>query len=150
MTESHRSSRPHLLTGDPDVPADVARKVSEDHDRFARSGLPENLEAYLVSAYGLEMSGSYAGTTLRNPWGKASGQLSLNVAQVEEAVSEGLGFVVLKTVIAEDAAGAQAMAAWAIKESRMVAEPITSRRTGRGAGRSPGGAGDGGNRLTIT
>ena len=105
MTDSHRSSRPHLLTGDPDVPADLARKVSEDHDRFARSGLPENLEAYLVSTYGLEMSGSYAGTSLRNPWGKASGQLSLNLAQVEEAVGEGLGFVVLKTVIAQDAAG---------------------------------------------
>jgi dihydroorotate dehydrogenase len=119
-----------LLTGDPDVPADLVRKVSKDHDRFARSGLPESLEAYLVSTYGLEMSGSYAGTLLRNPWGKASGQLSLNVAQIEEAVSEGLGFVVLKTVIAQDAAGGQAMAAWAIKESRMVAEPITSRRTG--------------------
>ena len=67
---------------------------------------------------------------LRNPWGKASGQLSLNLAQVEEAALEGLGFVVLKTVIAQDSAGEQAMAAWAIKESRMVAEPITSRRTG--------------------
>jgi hypothetical protein len=129
VTESDWTSTPHLLTGDPDVPADLVRKVSEDHDRFARSGLPENLEAYLVATYGLEMSGSYAGTLLRNPWGKASGQLSLNLTQVEEAVGEALGFVVLKTVIAQDAAGEQAMAAWAIKESRMVAEPITSPRT---------------------
>ncbi len=130
MTLSNQSSRPHLLTGEPAVPADLVRKVSEDHDRFARSGLPRDLESYVVSAYGLDMSGSYGSTLLRNPWGKASGQLSLNVAQVEEAALEGLGFVVLKTVIAQDPAGEQAMAAWAIKESRMVAEPITSRRTG--------------------
>ena len=34
--------------------------------------------------------------------------------------------MVLKTVIAQDAAGGQSMGAWALKESRMVAEPITS------------------------
>jgi hypothetical protein len=114
----------------PDVPADLVRRVGEDHDRFARSGLPEDLEGYLRATYALEMTGSYAGIPLRNPWGKASGQLSLNINQVEEAAAEGLGLVVLKTVIAQDAEGRQAMGAWAIKESRMVAEPITSPRTG--------------------
>ena len=68
--------------------------------------------------------------TVRNPWGKASGQLSLNEAQIDEAAEAGLGFVVLKTVIARDAAGVQSMSAWAIKESRMIVEPIRSPTTG--------------------
>ena len=37
------------------------------------------------------MTASYAGIPLRNPWGKASGQLSLNVAQVEEAAAPASG-----------------------------------------------------------
>jgi dihydroorotate dehydrogenase len=122
--------RPYLLPPVPDVPAELVSRVKDDHDRFAREGLPANLEAYLRAAYALEMAGSYAGLSLRNPWGKASGQLTLNLAQLEEAAAEGLGFAVLKTVIAQDAAGRQSMGAWALKESRMVAEPITSPRTG--------------------
>ena len=94
-------------------------------------GPPRDLELTCGRLIDLDMTASYAGMTLRNPWGKASGQLSLNLAQLEEAAAEGLGFVVLKTVIAQDAAGQQTMGAWAIKESRMVAEPITSPLTGR-------------------
>jgi dihydroorotate dehydrogenase len=122
--------RPHLLPSDPDVPAHLLSRVKRDHDRFAREGLPANLETYLLDAYALDMAGSYAGTAVRNPWGKASGQLTLNLPQLEEAAAAGLGFAVLKTVIAQDAAGQQSMAAWAVKESRMVAEPITSPLTG--------------------
>ncbi|HZW35122.1 MAG TPA: hypothetical protein VFF52_30655 [Isosphaeraceae bacterium] len=122
--------RPHLLPRSPDVPAAVAGQVRQDHDRFADQGLPQDLDGYLRQAYGLEMTATYAGLTLRNPWGKASGQLALNRAQIEEAADAGLGLVVLKTVIAQDAAGHQSMAAWAIKESQMVAEPITSPTTG--------------------
>jgi hypothetical protein len=122
--------RPHLLPSDPDVPADLLSKVKDDHDRFAREGLPANLETYLLDAYALEMTGSYAGLPVRNPWGKASGQLTLNLAQLEEAEADGLGFAVLKTVIAQDATGRRSMGAWALKESRMVAEPITSPLTG--------------------
>lgn len=137
--------RPYLLPPVADVPAELVSRVKDDHDRFAREGLPANLEAYLRAGYGLEMAGSYAGLSLRNPWGKASGQLTLNLAQLEEAAAEGLGFAVLKTVIAQDAAGRQSMGAWALKESRMVAEPITiARGLALGAGRSPGGAGGGG------
>ncbi len=124
------AGRPYLLPPCPDVPADLFSRVKHDHDRFAREGLPANLEAYLLDAYALEVAGSYAGLSVRNPWGKASGQLTLNLAQLEEAAAEGLGFAVLKTVIAQDSAGRQAMAAWAVKESRMVAEPITSPLTG--------------------
>ena len=124
------AGRPHLLPPIADVPAEPLSKVRDDHDRFAREGLPANLESYLLDAYALDMTGSYAGLPLRNPWGKASGQLTLNLAQLEEAAAAGLGFAVLKTVIAQDAAGRQSMGAWAMKESRMVAEPITSPLTG--------------------
>lgn len=122
--------RPHLLPGPPDLPAKVLRRVSRDFARFARSGLPRDVEGHLLAEYGLDVSGSYAGVPLRNPWGKASGQLSMRTSQVEEACDAGLGLVVLKTVIAQDAEGHRAMAAWAIKEARMVAEPIVGRDSG--------------------
>ena len=41
----------------------------------------------------------------RIPIGKGSGQLSLNLEQLETDRAAGLAFVVLKTVIAEDPAG---------------------------------------------
>jgi dihydroorotate dehydrogenase len=122
--------RPHLLPRVPSVAPALRRQVEADHDRFAREGLPGDLDGYLREVYKLDMTASYAGLPLRNPWGKASGQLTLNLAQLEEAADDGLGFAVLKTVIAQDASGQQSMAAWAIKESRMVAEPITSPTTG--------------------
>jgi dihydroorotate dehydrogenase len=108
------------------VSEQLLSKVKADHDRFARDGLPRDVDDYLRVEYKLDMRASYAGIPLRNPWGKASGQLTLNLSQLEEAAENGLGFAVLKTVIAQDAAGNQSMAAWAIKESRMVAEPIRS------------------------
>jgi len=122
--------RPHLLPTKPDVPKGVLTQIKRDHDRFARQGLPDDLDNYVRQNYGLDMTASYAGIRLRNPWGKASGQLSLNRAQIEEAAQAGLGFVVLKTVIAHDKEGHQSMSAWAIKESRMVVEPIVSNSTG--------------------
>jgi dihydroorotate dehydrogenase len=122
--------RPHLLPRGPAVPADLLEQVRSDHDRFSRDGLPEDLDGHVRRTYGLDVTASYAGTTIRNPWGKASGQLSLNESQVEEAAEAGLGFVVLKTVIARDAAGRQSMSAWAIREARMLVEPIISPTTG--------------------
>jgi hypothetical protein len=119
-----------LLAGAPDVAAPVIRQVRADFTRLAWSGLPDDVPAYLAATYGLDVSASYAGVALSNPWGKASGQLSMRPAQVEEAIDAGLGFVVLKTVIAQDAEGRQTMAAWAIKEARMVAEPIVGRTSG--------------------
>src|SRR5580704_12663981 len=116
--------RPHLLPPKAEVSGEILNQVREDHDRFAQTGLPENIELYLREAYDLDMTASYAGIPLRNPWGKASGQLSLNRVQIEEAAEAGLGLVVLKTVIAQDRSGLQSMGAWSIKESQMVAEPI--------------------------
>jgi dihydroorotate dehydrogenase len=122
--------RAHLLPEHPRVAGPARRRLADDFGRFATDGLPRDLEAYLLACYGLDVSASYAGFPLKNPWGKASGQLSMRTAQVEEAMAAGLGFVVLKTVIAQDESGAQTMAAWAVKESRMVAEPIVGRESG--------------------
>src|ERR1700675_1590644 len=122
--------RPHLLPLTADVPAETLVRIGRDHDRFAKEGLPGELDGYLRESYGLDMSATYAGIGLRNPWGKASGQLSLNLASVEEAAEAGLGLVLLKTVIAQDSSGNRAMSAWAIKESQMAVERIQ----GSGAG----------------
>lgn len=102
----------------------VRQRVQRDYERFATSGLPTSLERYLLDEYDLDVTAEYAGFALKNPWGKASGQLSMTSRQVEEDVAAGLGFVVLKTVIAQDEQGGQSMAAWAVPEARMVAEPI--------------------------
>ena len=72
------------------------------------------------------MTASYAGIADPQSLGKGVGPALAQRAQVEEAADAGLGFVVLKTVIAQDAAGQQSMSAWAIKESQMVVEPIAS------------------------
>jgi hypothetical protein len=71
---------------------------------------------------------SYAGHRIANPFGKASGQLSLNLAQVERDADAGLGFCVLKTVVAQDAQGARSMGAWAIPASHMTVERIRGTR----------------------
>ncbi|WZO99779.1 hypothetical protein EP7_001392 [Isosphaeraceae bacterium EP7] len=122
--------RPHLLPARPDLPAATTARLADDSARFALEGLPADLPAYLLDAYGLDVSARYAGLPVSNPWGKGSGQLSMRASQVQDAADAGLGFVVLKTVIAQDAEGHQSMGAWAVKEARMVAEPIRGRQTG--------------------
>ena len=54
-------------------------------------------------AYRIDLTARYLGYTLPHPIGKGSGQLSLNQEQLENDRAAGLAFVVLKTVIAEDA-----------------------------------------------
>ncbi len=92
---------------------------------FARFGqeLPREFAAYVRETYRIDLTASYLGETLPHPIGKGSGQLSLNASQLDEDAAAGLAFAVLKTVIAEDASGAQAMQAWAIHETRMRVEP---------------------------
>lgn len=104
-----------------------ATRIQRDYERFAAAGLPDCLEQYLLEAYGVDVATEYAGIPIRNPWGKASGQLSMNLRQVEEDIDAGLGFVVLKTVIAQDSGGDQSMQAWAVREARMKVESIQGR-----------------------
>src|SRR5256886_16035432 len=92
--------------------------LARDFERFKRE-LPRDFAAHVRAAYRIDLTARYLGETLPHPIGRGSGQLSLNAGQLEEDAAAGLAFVVLKTVIAEDETGAQAMAAWAIHETRM-------------------------------
>lgn len=121
-----------LLPEEPRLPATIAARLREDYESFAAAGLPISLESDLLERYGLDVAAEYAGLPIRNPWGKGSGQLSMTAHQVQEDVAAQLGFVVLKTVIAQDATGMQSMDAWAIRESRMLVEPIVGDTGERG------------------
>lgn len=103
-----------------------AARLSSDFEKFRR-GLPRPLEKYVLDTFGIDLSSTYGGVTLKNPFGKASGQLSMTRQQVEKDAQAGLGFVVLKTVIAQDATGEQSMREWAIPETRMQLERIRGR-----------------------
>ena len=105
--------------------------LASDYERFA-DGLPHPLEEYVLDQYKIDLSSEYGGLSIKNPFGKASGQLSLNVSQVRRDAEEGLGFVVLKTIIAEDERGAQSMSEWAIHETRMLVERIKGKNGGEG------------------
>ena len=95
--------------------------LSNDFERFQRA-LPRDFPDYVRDAYRIDLSAEYLGETIPHPIGKGSGQLSLNTGQLETDADAGLAFAVLKTVIAQDAAGAQSMSAWAIHETKMKVE----------------------------
>lgn len=56
--------------------------------------------------------------------------MSLNMNQVQTDIGAGLGFVVLKTVIAENTQGVRAMQYWAVKETRKIVSQIRGKETG--------------------
>lgn len=113
-----------LTRGTPDIESSARSALERDYERF-RTGLPPALEGYVHEQYAIDLSSEYGGLAIKNPFGKASGQLSLNISQVRRDCDEGLGFIVLKSIIAEDESGAQSMSEWAIEETRMVVERIT-------------------------
>jgi hypothetical protein len=114
------------LRGAPRIRENIAKKLAEDYEHF-REGLPRPLEPYVLETYEIDLTSDYAGRRIKNPFGKASGQLSLARHQVEKDAEGGLGFVVLKTVIAQNQAGERTMSAWAIPETRMLVERIRGR-----------------------
>jgi hypothetical protein len=95
--------------------------LAADFERF-REALPRDFATYVREAYHIDLTARYLGQLLPHPIGKGSGQLSLNEHQLEEDAAAGLAFVVLKTLIAQDAAGVQSMAAWAVHETKMRVE----------------------------
>ena len=107
----------------------MRERLERDFERFKRE-LPRDFPNYVRDTYRIDLSARYLGHPLPHPIGKGSGQLSLNLEQLETDRTAGLAFVVLKTVIAEDPAGERAMAAWAIHETRMKVERRRS-QTGR-------------------
>jgi len=128
VTDSHRATTISVdaLPDKPEVDIATRNRLVSDFARFATSP-PDRIEQYLLDAYQLDVTSTYGGIPIKNPWGKASGQLSMTEQQVAEDAAAGLGFCVLKTVIAQDAAGDQSMRAWAIPETRMVLERIRGR-----------------------
>lgn len=101
----------------------VKKKIEQDYRRFMKS-LPDDLLSYILESYGFDISGNYGRQKTKIVFGKASGQLSTNSEQVRRDGEAGLGFVVLKTVIAQDKEGRRAMEDWARASSRMKAERI--------------------------
>ncbi|MDP3773871.1 MAG: hypothetical protein Q8Q85_06345 [Gemmatimonadales bacterium] len=102
-----------------------------DSARFAKQP-PADLPSIAREHYRMDITGSYAGRPVRMPFGTAAGQLSMTVKEARTDAEAGLGFVVLKTVIAQDSAGGSTMADWAVHESVMDVGPLLSRggRTG--------------------
>ena len=105
-------------------------KLERDFNRFKRE-LPRDFPAHVRETYRIDLTARYLGGLVAHPIGKGSGQLSLNLGQLEDDAAAGLAFAVLKTVIAEDETGARTMAAWAIHETKMKVE-----RRPAGAGRA--------------
>lgn len=101
-------------------------QLERDFERF-KGELPRDFPDYIRDAYHIDLGARYLGCPVAHPIGKGSGQLSLNASQLEEDAAAGLAFVVLKTVIAQDEAGTQSMAAWAIHETRMKVERRVAR-----------------------
>jgi hypothetical protein len=101
--------------------AQTLATLERDFERFKRE-LPRDFPSHVHDAYRVDLSARYLGQALPHPIGKGSGQLSLNIGQVESDADAGLAFAVLKTVIAQDASGRQSMAAWAIHETKMKVE----------------------------
>ena len=114
------------LRGKPQLSQQDSAQLQKDFDEF-RDGLPQPLESRVLSTYGIDLKSEYGGLPVKNPFGKASGQLSLAAHQVEKDANAGLGFVILKTVIAQDSHGEQSMWEWAIHETRMTVERIRGR-----------------------
>lgn len=101
-------------------------KLEEDYNSLLRE-LPVNLEKYILERYRVDISSTYANKKIKNPFGKASGQLSTNLNQVKKDVDAGLGFIVLKTVIAQDRDNNSEMDDWKVDAPWMKVEKIVSR-----------------------
>jgi hypothetical protein len=103
----------------------MRERLAADFERFGRA-MPPDPAAHVRETYGIDLTARYLGFELPHPIGKGSGQLSLNAEQLASDREAGLAFVILKTVIAEDEAGARSMGAWAIHETRMKEERRTA------------------------
>src|ERR1041384_7568963 len=97
----------HSLSGHPEIDSRDHASLIRDYERF-RTGLPHDVENYVRQQYQVDLSSEYGEHPIKNPFGKASGQLSLNLTQVRRDCEEQLGFLVLTSIIAEDASGAAA------------------------------------------
>jgi dihydroorotate dehydrogenase len=118
----------YLLPGKFNKNKELQKEICSDYERFAIEGMPQNIETYILEKYKIDISSKYGELNIKNPFGIASGQLSTNINQIENGISDGVGFIVLKTVISEDGLGNSSMKDWKINEPKMVIEEIRSQR----------------------
>ena len=93
----------------------MRERLARDFERFARASAPTSRTR--PGTLPDRSPRPLSRLSLPHPIGKGSGQLSLNLDQLETDRAAGLAFVVLKTVIAEDPSGERTMGAWAIHET---------------------------------
>lgn len=108
----------------PQLPETVRRRLVADFERFIDTPLPQPLWQFALERYGVDLRSTYADFPVALLIGKGSGQLSMEPHQIRTDAEAGLGFCVLKTVIAEDTQGNRSMQAWAIPVTRMKVERI--------------------------
>ncbi|MEZ6049240.1 MAG: hypothetical protein R3C11_27410 [Planctomycetaceae bacterium] len=108
----------------PQLPSALRNQLELTYLKYATEILPLSYTEFIRNEFHIDLTTQYAGLPIQSPFGKASGQLSMTSRQVADDVSAGLGFIVLKTVIAQDESGAQTMQDWVSTETKMVVEPI--------------------------
>jgi len=107
------------------------QRLKSDWERFLHEPLPKPLWRFVLERYGVDIRSNYAGFPVPLLVGKASGQLSMEPHQVRMDGQAGLGFCVLKTVIAQDAQGNCSMKAWALPVTKMKVERRLDGHLGR-------------------
>jgi hypothetical protein len=118
------------MTGLPDAPG-VSRAWQarlENLSETTSNEPPSDLAQIVCEELGVNLTARYGGRSIRHPFGKASGQLSCNLRQVQDDYVAGVAFVVLKTVIAEDQVGERTMREWVSDETRMQLEHRRSKQ----------------------
>lgn len=114
----------NLLPEAPILSPSLRSRIVADFERLRLKPLPQPLWHFVLERYGIDLRSNYADFPVDLLIGKASGQLSMEPHQVRADSQAGLGFCVLKTVIAQDERGGQSMQAWAIPVTRMKVERI--------------------------
>ncbi|MBC8590091.1 hypothetical protein [Wansuia hejianensis] len=108
-----------------DLTQEDQKKILYDYENINYD--KKGLEEYILENYNLDVKGKYGELEIKNPFGKASGQLSSNINQVKTDANDGLGFVVLKTVISQDKDNKSSMEEWKVNAPKMVVEEIESK-----------------------
>ncbi|NLX62995.1 MAG: hypothetical protein GXZ06_10955, partial [Tissierellia bacterium] len=120
----------YLLDDELKVHSKVKEQINLDYEEVKYEEV--GLENYILEKYNLDVTGKYGPLAVKNPFGKASGQLSCKISQIKADAEAGLGFVVIKTVISQDENSKSLMEDWKIRFPKMVVEEIVSKRGEKG------------------
>lgn len=115
----------YILKKEFNLDKSIRGKIEKDYKKINYD--PLKLDKYILEQYNLDINSKYGDISIKNPFGKASGQLSSNINQVKNDAYAGLGFCVLKTVISQDGNSKSEMEEWKVNAPRMVVEKIESK-----------------------